>query len=77
MRGHRGDVLPLQKATRELGDPVLFTEATRCLLEGTHGELEARGEVPLKGKSDPVTVYAPQALDKRPRSGRPSLATEV
>jgi adenylate cyclase len=65
----------VEKATRELGDPVLLTEATRCLLERSHGGVEARGEVPLKGKSDPVTVYAPQALDERPSSQRPPLAT--
>jgi adenylate cyclase len=67
----------VEKATRELGDPVLLTEATRCLLERAHGELEPRGEVPLKGKSDPVTVYAPEALDERPSGHRPPLVTEA
>src|SRR3954452_16985830 len=63
----------VERATRELGDPVLVTEATRCLLERTQGGVEARGKVPLKGKSDPVTVYAPQALDERPSSHGPPL----
>jgi adenylate cyclase len=47
----------VQDATRELGEPVLLTEATRCLLDG--GALEPRGELALRGKREPVTVYAP------------------
>jgi len=47
----------VQDATRELGEPLLLTEATRCLLEGTDTELESRGELPLKGKSKPVGVH--------------------
>jgi class 3 adenylate cyclase len=48
----------VEHLTRSTGDTILLTEATRCLLEGDV-ELEPRGEVPLKGKSDPVPVYAP------------------
>lgn len=40
-------------------------------------QLEPRGEVPLKGKSDPVTVYAPQALDERLVTERLPLTTEA
>jgi adenylate cyclase len=48
----------VEKLTRETGDTVLLTEATRCLLDGSV-EVEPRGAVPLKGKSEPVPVYAP------------------
>jgi class 3 adenylate cyclase len=51
----------VEHLTRETGDTVLLTEATRCLLDGDRldgPELEPRGEVPLKGKSEPVPVYA-------------------
>jgi class 3 adenylate cyclase len=47
----------VQDATRELGEPMLMTEATRCLLEGADAGLEARGTLSLKGKSEPVAVY--------------------
>ena len=33
----------VQDATRELGEPLLLTEATRCLLERVDVGLEARG----------------------------------
>jgi adenylate cyclase len=49
----------IEHATRELGDPVLITEATRCLLVRDSIPLEPRGSVELKGKSDPLPVWAP------------------
>jgi adenylate cyclase len=49
----------VQDATRELGEPLLLTEATRSLVESTRIELEARGELSLRGKREPVAVYAP------------------
>jgi class 3 adenylate cyclase len=56
----------VEKATRETGDTVLLTEATRCLLNGGGAELEPRGEIELKGKSEPVPVYtSPGSLDER------------
>jgi class 3 adenylate cyclase len=47
----------IQDATRALHEPLLLTEATRCLLEDTEMPLETRGSLRLKGKSDPVAVY--------------------
>jgi adenylate cyclase len=47
----------IQDATRTLREPLLLTEATRCLLEDTEQPLETRGSLRLKGKSEPVTVY--------------------
>jgi adenylate cyclase len=67
----------VEKATRDIGESVLLTEATRCLIERDHVELEPRGEVPLKGKSDPVTVYAPQGLDERSMPERPPLTADA
>ena len=47
----------VQAATRDLGEQVLMTEATRLLLDRSDG-LEPRGELALKGKATPVPVYA-------------------
>jgi adenylate cyclase len=47
----------VQDATRELGEPLLLTEATRCLLEDRDSGIEARGTLSLKGKPQPVSVY--------------------
>jgi adenylate cyclase len=49
----------VERATRDTGDRVLLTEATRCLLTDPSIEVEARGAIPLKGKSEPVALYAP------------------
>ena len=49
----------VEHATRELGDRVLLTEATRCLLARDGIPLEHRGTIPLKGKRDPVPIWAP------------------
>src|SRR5204862_1033725 len=49
----------IEHATRELGDRVLITEATRCLLTRDGIPLEPRGAIPLKGKSEPVPIWAP------------------
>ena len=47
----------LQDATRELGEPLLLTEATRSLLEDPDTGIEARGTLSLRGKPQPVAVY--------------------
>jgi class 3 adenylate cyclase len=47
----------VENLTRETGDTILLTEATRCLLEDPD-DLDPRGDVTLKGKSDPIPVYA-------------------
>jgi adenylate cyclase len=49
----------VERLTRETGDTVLLTEATRALLNGDGPELAARGEVAVRGREDPVKVYAP------------------
>ena len=47
----------VEQMTRETGDTVLLTEATRSLLSG-QPELESRGAIPLKGRAEPVPVFA-------------------
>jgi class 3 adenylate cyclase len=61
----------VERATRELGDRVLLTEATRCLLTRDAVPLEPRGTIPLKGKSEPVPIWAPDfdGFDRRSLDG--------
>jgi adenylate cyclase len=49
----------VQDATRDLGEPLLLTEATRVLLERDGFDLEPRGAIALKGKAEPIAVHAP------------------
>jgi PAS domain S-box-containing protein len=49
----------VEGATRETGDTVLMTEETRRLLQGTGPPLEERSGIPIKGKTEPVRLYAP------------------
>ena len=48
----------VQDATRELGEPLLLTEATRCLLDTPRPSLVSRGTLSLRGKARPVAVFA-------------------
>jgi class 3 adenylate cyclase len=48
----------VEEATRATGDMVLLTEATKALSSDTRLRLEARGAISLKGRSDPVRIYA-------------------
>ncbi len=48
----------VEKATRELEERVLVTEATRCLLERARDGLAPRGAIAAKGKPSPIPVYA-------------------
>jgi adenylate cyclase len=66
----------VEAATRETGDTILLTEATRCLLEQVDAELEPRGELDLKGKSDPIGIYA-VSLDERSIPARRPLTAEA
>jgi adenylate cyclase len=57
----------VEEATRETGDTVLVTESTRALLdERWRGRLEERGSMPLKGKSEPIPLYALRGERARP-----------
>ena len=57
----------VERATRETGDIVLLTEGTRCLLTREHHDLEPRGSMPLKGKTDGVALWSAKASP----AGRP------
>lgn len=52
----------VEQVTRQTGDTVLVTEATRRLLREDHGRFENRPAVPLKGKSERVQLWAPKAF---------------
>lgn len=62
----------VEAVTRETGDEVLLTEATRCLLERDFGGFERRPTVELKGKSQPVPLYAPSGAGRATDEGRVS-----
>lgn len=49
----------VEAATRQTGDDVLLTADTRSRLTSIEG-LQSRGSIPLKGKSQPVELFAPQ-----------------
>lgn len=51
----------VEQVTRQTGDDVLVTEATRALLCDEHGGFDPRPAVPLKGKSERVQLWAPRA----------------
>jgi adenylate cyclase len=68
----------VERATRDTGDAVLLTEATRALLGDGKESLEPRGALELKGISDPVALYAmPLELDEGPIPHAPPLAADA
>jgi adenylate cyclase len=50
----------VEAATRETDDVILLTEDTKDLLDATEVELNERRGIELKGKREPVRVYAPK-----------------
>ena len=52
----------VEEATRVSGDDILITAGTRALLTRDFGEWEMRPAIPLKGKSEAVTLFAPAAV---------------
>jgi len=60
-----GDVINVaarvEAATRHTGDDILVSEHTRRLLKRDEIPLEERPDVPLKGKREPVALYAPSS----------------
>ena len=56
----------VEEATRQTGDVILITAATRALLREDHGRLEPRPSIPLKGKREPGrAVRAARRADRR------------
>lgn len=65
----------VEHLTRETGDTILVTEASRCLLRNGDVELDPRGEFALKGVSEPVPIYAipvrvDESLSEAPRASQ-------
>jgi adenylate cyclase len=54
----------VQDATRELGEPLLLTEATRALLDDPPCAIDPRGTLELRGKQELVRVYAPERVPR-------------
>jgi adenylate cyclase len=68
----------VQAITRETGDVVLLTEATRCLMKMRESGVEARGEAELRGIAVPVALYTVATdLDERSTLRRKSLITDA
>ena len=68
----------VEQLTRETGDVVLLTEATRCLLTDGSEDLEPRGSFALKGVSEPVPIYAVQLhLDESLRRSSDTTQAEA
>ena len=67
----------VEKATRDLGDTILCTEATRCLLSDGGARLESRGSVDLRGKTDPIAVYSPVPILAEKHSSSAADRTKV
>jgi adenylate cyclase len=64
----------VEQATRETGDTVLLTDATLRLLRRDHGGFDERPAMELRGKSEPVVLFAPRAAagaDRRPPAEGP------
>ena len=63
----------VESATRETGDDVLITEATRGRLTDDLAEWEQRPAIPLKGKSDEIRLYAPALTIATSRASLPHI----
>jgi adenylate cyclase len=64
----------VEQATRATGDTVLITDATLRLLTRDHGGFEERPAMALRGKSEPVALFAPSrtaGADRRPPAEEP------
>jgi adenylate cyclase len=49
----------VESATRQTGDVLLITDATRSLLSNSTARWLERPAIPLRGKTDPVRLFAP------------------
>ena len=48
----------VEELTRETGDVILCTDATRRALKGEGADLRPRGDHVLRGKAEPTPLYA-------------------
>jgi adenylate cyclase len=56
----------VEQLTKELHQPVLITEDTRSRLIELSAELDPQGEISVKGKASPVSIYAPRQFQPDP-----------
>jgi len=56
----------VESATRDFPDDLLLTSSTRAALQRP-AELVSRGSIPLKGKAEPVELFAPVPVTSRAR----------
>ena len=64
----------VEQATRATGDTVLVTDATLALVARDHGGFDERPAMDLRGKSEPVVLFAPcrtAGADRRPPDEAP------
>jgi adenylate cyclase len=54
----------VEEQTREAGESILLTEATRCLLERDDVEPVPCGSVPLRGKPRPTPIYGVRTRER-------------
>jgi adenylate cyclase len=66
----------VEEVTRQTGDDVLVTEATRALLSREPAELVRRPAVALRGKAEQVRLYAP-AVERPEAPPARAAATQV
>ena len=70
----------VEHATRETGDVVLITDATRNLLPAGRFDTDERSAVPLRGKQAPVRLWTPARAAPDPAAdapaGRPAVVTD-
>jgi class 3 adenylate cyclase len=66
----------VETATRETGDDVLITDATRVLLRAGACEFDERPPMPLKGKREQVCLWAPR-LASPPSSRRAAVSARA
>jgi adenylate cyclase len=68
----------VEAMTRQIGDAILLTEATHCLLDEKESGVEVRGEAQLRGITGPVALYAAAThLDERTTLRKKSLITDA
>ena len=56
----------VEAATRDTGDAILLAQRTKDLLRSGHVDLHERTGLALKGKSEPVVLYAPDLGERSP-----------
>jgi hypothetical protein len=59
---------PQVATTRQTGDLILVTEDVKRLLNAAPAHVEPRRGVSLKGKREPIALYAPSGTPRRERA---------